>query len=128
MASLNIDTLFKYNPAQKTEANVLTRREKNGQCANCGMKTHRIEKDFLGGTKRRVPLTKKGKVLEGRCLLCKPLPIVKEAIQAFKVILYLLSVLGIILILHHKLTAKSKNPMMEFIRIILRKFDFEMME
>jgi hypothetical protein len=63
-----------YHSAPKTDANVRTKRLNNGECADCGIKTHEIVKNILGRPIKRIPLTKEGFVLEGRCLLCHPLP------------------------------------------------------
>lgn len=72
MAEITIGGHF--HSAPKTDANVRTRREKEGRCADCGMHTHRIEKKILPRRNEKIPLTIEGQVLRGRCLLCNPLP------------------------------------------------------
>mmetsp|Transcript_27875 Transcript_27875/g.76725 ORF Transcript_27875/g.76725 Transcript_27875/m.76725 type:complete len:984 (-) Transcript_27875:554-3505(-) len=47
------------------------KREKKGECPHCGIKLYKVS-GVLG--KKRVPLTIKGHVEEGRCLTCNPPP------------------------------------------------------
>jgi hypothetical protein len=53
--------------AGSTPADVIIKREKNGQCPSCGNQTHR-----LGCFGRRKALTIPGCVVNGMCLKCHP--------------------------------------------------------
>mmetsp|Transcript_31642 Transcript_31642/g.66554 ORF Transcript_31642/g.66554 Transcript_31642/m.66554 type:complete len:330 (+) Transcript_31642:104-1093(+) len=57
--------------AQATEYDQARYRHKRGQCSTCGIQTHKV----LGLLNYSlVPLAIPGHILNGRCLLCKPLP------------------------------------------------------
>lgn len=63
---------FTYVSPSKTDANVKTRREKEGRCGECGIKTHEVKK-ALFRVISKTPITIPNEVHRGRCLLCKPL-------------------------------------------------------
>lgn len=67
---------FGWKLAPKNEANVKTRRDKEGRCPECGNQTHLVH-----GLVRKVktPLDVPGVAFRGRCLLCRPLPSTSSA-------------------------------------------------
>lgn len=66
---------FNVYKAQKAPANVMTRREKNGQCAFCGIQTHRITRGLFGRTREPMSYSyqiekKTYEVVLGSCQRC----------------------------------------------------------
>ena len=63
-----------------TKSELISRRERNGECTNCGQKC------FNKKLFKMVPITIPGVVLEGRCLACNPQDPSKEEVVAAVVV------------------------------------------
>ena len=71
-SSSPISLSAKYREAADFSAELKIQREREGRCADCGLQTYKMQIDPLTGQFVKLPLSLKGEVHRGRCLLCYP--------------------------------------------------------